>query len=102
MVLRPGHVRLLLFGFWMSFSFFSGIQLPLVLICLQGPCLLGITLRVLLVGSLLGACLRVAMLLVFLPLGNSFGVVLVLCLLRWVVLVFAWLEVLVEALKESD
>ena len=25
-----------------------------------------------------------------------------LCLLRWVVLVFAWLEVLVEALKESD
>ena len=102
MVLRPGHVRLLLFGFWMSFSFFSGIQLPLVLICLQGPCLLGITLRVLLVGSLLGACLRVAMLLVFLPLGNWFVVVLVLCLLRWVVLVFAWLEVLVEALKESD
>ena len=36
MVLRPGHVRLLLFCFWMSFSFFSGIQLPLVLICLQG------------------------------------------------------------------
>ena len=29
-------------------------------------------------------------------------VVLVLCLLRWVVLVFAWLEVLVEAFKESD
>ena len=28
--------------------------------------------------------------------------VLVLCLLRWEVLVFAWLEVLVEALKESD
>ena len=54
MVLRPGHVRLLLFGFWMSFSFFSGIQLPLVLICLQGPFLLGITLRVLLVGSPLG------------------------------------------------
>ena len=25
-----------------------------------------------------------------------------LCLLRWVVLVFAWLEVLVVALKESD
>ena len=42
------------------------------------------------------------MLLVFLPLGIWFVVVLVLCLLRWVVLVFAWLEVLVEALKESD
>ena len=41
------------------------------------------------------------MLLVYLPLGNWFGVVLVLCLLRWEVLVFAWLEVLVEALKES-
>ena len=26
MVLRPGHVRLLLYGFWMSFLFFSGIQ----------------------------------------------------------------------------
>ena len=85
MVLRPGHVRLLLFGFWMSFSFFLGIQLP-----------------VLLVGSLLAACLRVAMLLVCLPPGSWFGVVLVLCLLLWVVLVFAWLEVLVEALKESD
>ena len=32
MVLRLGHVRLLLFGFWMSFLFFSGIQLHLVLI----------------------------------------------------------------------
>ena len=72
------------------------------LICLQGPCLLGITLRVLLVGSLLGAYLRMAMLLVFLPLGIWFVVVLMLCLLRWVVLGFAWLEVLVEALKESD
>ena len=41
-----------------------------------------IPLRVLLVGALLGACLGVAMLLVFLPLGNWFGVVLVLCLLR--------------------
>ena len=70
--------------FWMSFSFFSGILLPLVLICLQGPFLLGITLKVLLVGSLLGACLRVAVLLVFLPLEKWFGVVLVLCLLRWV------------------
>ena len=28
--------------------------------------------------------------------------VLVLCLLRWVVWVFAWIVVLVEALKESD
>ena len=35
----------------------------------------------------------------FLSLGSWFGVVLVLCLLLWVVLVFAWLEVLVEALK---
>ena len=37
----------------------------------------------------------------FLPLESWFGVVLVLCLLRWVVLLFAWLEVLVVALKES-
>ena len=41
-------------------------------------------------------------LLVFLPLENWFRVVLMLCLLHWVVLVFAWLEALVEALKESD
>ena len=46
MVLRLGHVRLLLFGFWMSFLFFLGIQLHLVLVWLQGPCLFGITLRV--------------------------------------------------------
>ena len=82
MVLHPGHVRLLLFGFWMSFLFFLGIHLPLVLVCLLGPYLLSITLRVLLVGFLLGACLGVAVLLVFLLLGSSFGVVLVLCLLR--------------------
>ena len=88
--------------FWMSFSFFSGIQLPLVLICLQGPFLLGITLRVLLVESLLGACLRMAVLLIFLLLVIWFGVVPVLCLLLWMVLVFAWLMVLVEASKESD
>ena len=68
----------------------------------SGADLLAGTLRVSLVGFLLGACLGMAMLLVFLPLGNWFGVVLVLCLLRWVVRVFAWLEVLVEALKESD
>ena len=68
---------------------------------MQGPFLLGITVRVLLVGSLLGACLRVAVLLVFLLLVNWFGVVLVLCLLRWVVLVFAWLVVLVEALDDT-
>ena len=37
-----------------------------------------------------------------LPLGDWFGMVLVLCLLRWVVLVFTWVVVLVEALKESD
>ena len=54
----------------MSFSFSLGILLPLELICLLGPCLLGITLRVLLVGSLLGVCLRMAMLLVFLHLGG--------------------------------
>ena len=70
MVFRPGHVRLLLFGFWMSFLFFLGILLPLVLVCLQGPYLLGFSLRVLLVGSPLGACLRVVMLLGFLPLGD--------------------------------
>ena len=38
----------------------------------------------------------------FLASGDWFGVVLVLCLLRWVVLVFTWVVVLVEALKESD
>ena len=101
MVLHPGHVRLLLFGFWMSFLFFLGILLPLVLVCLLGPYFLGTTLRVLLVGFLLGACLGVAVLLVFLLLGSWFRVVLVLCLLHWVVRVFAWLVVLVEALKES-
>ena len=101
MVLHPGHVRLLLFGFWMSFLFFLGILLPLELVCLLEPYLLGITLRVLLVGFLLGACLGVAVLLVFFLLGSWFRVVLVLCLLHWVVRVFAWLVVLVEALKES-
>ena len=75
MVLHPGHVRLLLFGFWMSFLFFLGIHLPLVLVCFLVPYLLSITLRVLLVGFLLGACLGVAVLLVFLLLGSSFGVV---------------------------
>ena len=87
MVLLLGHVKLLLFRFWMSFFFFLGILLPLVLVYLLGLCLLGITLRVLLVGFLLG----VAALLVFLHLVNWFRVVLVLCLLHWVVLVFAWL-----------
>ena len=82
MVLRPGLVRLLLLGFQMSFSFFLGIQLPLVPICLLGPFLTGIILRVLFVGPLLGACLKMAVLLVFLPLGGWFGVVLVLCLAR--------------------
>ena len=43
------------------------IQLHLVLVCLQGLCLLGISLRVSLVGFLLGARLGMAMLLVFLP-----------------------------------
>ena len=102
MVLRLGLVRLLLLGFWMSFSFSLVIMLPLVLTFLLGPFLLGISLRVLLVRSLLGACLKWVMLLSFLPLGGLFGVVLVPCLLRWVVLVFGWLVVLVEALKESD
>ena len=102
MVLLLGLVRLLLFGFWMSFLFFLGILLPLVLVCLLGLYLLDFSLRVLLVGSPLGVCLRVVMFLVFLPLGDWFGVVLVLCLLRWVVLVFTWVVVLVEALKESD
>ena len=58
MVLRLGLVRLLLFGFWMNFSFSLVTVLPLVLTYLLGPFLLGITLRVLLVRSLLGACLR--------------------------------------------
>ena len=62
--------------------FFLGIHLPLVLVCLQGPYLLGFSLRVLLGEFLLGACLGMAVLLVFLPLGSWFGVVLVLCLLR--------------------
>ena len=35
-----------------------------------GPCLLGITLRVLLVGSLLGACLKMAMFSCFLASGD--------------------------------
>ena len=102
MVLLPGLVRLLLFGFWMSFSFFLGILLPLVLVCLLGLFLLDFSLRVLLVGSPLGVCPKVVVFLVFLPLGDWFGVALVLCLLRWVVLVFTWVVVLVEALKESD
>ena len=82
MVLRLGLVRFLLFGFWMSFFFFLGIQLPLVLVCLLGLCLLGIDLRVSLVRFLLGAYLGMGMLLVFLPLENLVGVFLVLCLLR--------------------
>ena len=84
------------------FSFFLVTVLPLVLTFLLGPFLLDTSLRVLLVRFLLGACLRGVILLSFLPLGSLFGVVLVPCLLRWVVLVFAWLVVLVEALKESD
>ena len=66
MVLRLGLVRLLLLGFWMSFSFSSGIVLPLVLTFLLGPFLFGISLRVLLVRSLLGACLKGVKLLSFL------------------------------------
>ena len=77
-------------------------MLPLLLTFLLGPFLLNTSLRVLLVRFLPGACLKGVMLLSFLPLGDSFGMVLVLCLLRWVVRVFAWLVVLVEALKESD
>ena len=83
---------LILFGY----SAASGADL------LAGTLPLRYSLRVLLVGSLLGACLRMAVLPVFLPLENWFGVVPVLCLLRWVVLVFAWLVVLVGASKESD
>ena len=101
MVLLLGHVKLLLLIFWMSFLFFLGILLPLVLVCLQVLYLLGIALRVLLVGFLLGACQGVEVLQIFLLLGICFRVVLVPCLLRWVVRVFAWLVVLVEALKES-
>ena len=90
MVLRLDHVRLLLFGFGMSFLFYSGTLLPLVLICLLGFFLLGISLTILLVRFLgclllrspLGACLRMAVLLVFLLLGILVGVFLVLCLLR--------------------
>ena len=44
MVLRPGHVRLLLFGFWMNFSSSLVTVLPLVLTFLLGPFLLGISL----------------------------------------------------------
>ena len=62
------HGRLRHIGWEKCSHGLTGILLLLVLVCLQGPCLLGITLRVLLVGSLLGACPRVAMLLVFLPL----------------------------------
>ena len=57
MVFRPGLVRLLLFGFWMNFSFSLAIVLILVLTCLLGCFLLGILLLLLLVGSLLGGCL---------------------------------------------
>ena len=102
MDLLLGPVRLLLFGFWMSFLFFLGIHLALVLVCLLGLYLLGFSLRVLLVGSPLGVCLRVVMLLVSLLLGDWSGVVIMLCPLRWVVLVFTWVVVLEEALKESD
>ena len=82
--------------------FFLGILLHLVLACLLGPFLFGISMRILLVKFLHGACLGMAVLLVFLPLGDLFGVVLVLCLLRWVLRVLAWMVILVEALKESD
>ena len=44
MVLRLGLVRLLLLGFWMSFSFSLVTVLPLVLNFLLGPFLLGISL----------------------------------------------------------
>ena len=54
MVFRPGLARLLLFVFWMSFFFFLGILLLLVLVCLPGPCLFVISLRILLVRFLLG------------------------------------------------
>ena len=102
MVLRPGHVRLLLLGFWMSSFFFLGILLHRVLVCLQGLCLFVTFLTILLVKFLLGAYLGMAVLIVFLPLGDWFRVVLVLCLVRWVVRVFAWVVILVEVLKESD
>ena len=102
MVLRPGHARHLLLGFWMSSFFFLGILLHRVLVCLQGLCLFVTFLTILLVKFLLGAYLGMAVLLVFLPLGDWFRVVLVLCLLRWVVRVFAWVVILVEVLKESD
>ena len=102
MVLRLGHVRLLLFGFWMSFSFSLVTLLPLVLTCLLGFFHLGIPLIILLVRFPLGGCLLLGVLPVFLLLVSWFGLVPVLCLLLWVVLVFAWLVGLVEALKESD
>ena len=54
----------------MSFFFFLGIQLLLVLVCLQGPFLFGTFLRILLVRFLLGAYQGMAVLLVFLPLGD--------------------------------
>ena len=72
MVLLLGHVKLLLLVFWMSFLFFLGILLPLVLVCLLVPYLLGITLRVLLVEFLLGACLGLEVFQIFLLLGSWF------------------------------
>ena len=95
MVLLQGHVKLLLLIFWMSFLFFLGILLPLVLVCLQVLYLLGITLRVRRVPT--WRLPGVEVLQIFLLLGSCFRVVLVPCLLRWVVRVFAWLVVLVEA-----
>ena len=70
MVLLQGLVKLLLLIFWMSFLFFLGILLPLVLVCLLVLYLLGITLRVLLVGFLLGACLGLVVFAKFLASGE--------------------------------
>ena len=69
-VFRLDLVRLLLFGFWMNFSFSLVTVLSLVLTCLLGFFLLGILLVTLLLRFLLGDCLLLGVLPVFLLLVN--------------------------------